>query len=53
MSSTPKVSDEMNVRLVEPYTEEEIRRALVEMYHEKVPGVTFFRLCFIKDFGAW
>lgn len=47
----PKVTHEMNSKLVEPYIDEEIRKALFQMISEKARDG--FRQYFIKDSRRW
>lgn len=49
----PKVSNEMNAKLNEPYTEEDIRRALFEMIPRKLLVWMGFQQFFTRDFGTW
>lgn len=44
------ISEVSNARLTEPYTEEEVRRALFQMHPEKAPGVDGFSAMFYHKF---
>ncbi|KAL9684952.1 hypothetical protein QQ045_022394 [Rhodiola kirilowii] len=47
-----KVNDEMNQRLLEPYTIDEIRAALFQMHPTKAPGIDGFQHYSIRVFGG-
>jgi hypothetical protein len=51
---TPQVSFEKNVNLTTPYLEEEVRKAVFQMEHKKMPESDYFplfQLSFIKISG--
>lgn len=45
------IEDQMNESLCEPFTAEEIRRAVFDMHPSKAPGLDGFTAYFIKNFG--
>ncbi|XP_062028694.1 uncharacterized protein LOC133744637 [Rosa rugosa] len=46
----PKISDEMNLSLSAPYSEEEIKKALFQMHPSKSPGPDGMSPCFFQKF---
>ncbi|KAL9690418.1 hypothetical protein QQ045_010816 [Rhodiola kirilowii] len=47
------ITDDMKRELMQPYTREEIRRAVFQMAQTKAPGVDGFPALFSKDIGTW
>lgn len=47
-SINPRISDEMNSRLIEPYTMEEVRVALFQMHPDKAPVIDGFSALYQK-----
>ena len=47
----PQVSDEENGLLTAPYSEEEVKKAVFQMEHNKAPGPDGFPAEFFQNFG--
>ncbi|KAJ8450693.1 hypothetical protein Cgig2_021165 [Carnegiea gigantea] len=48
----PKVTDEVNVALCKPYTQEEVDRALMQMHPHKAPGPDGLKPFFFQHFWS-
>jgi hypothetical protein len=49
----PQVTAEENIILVEEFTEEEVRKVIFQMEHNKAPGPDSFRRSFTRVFETW
>ena len=49
----PIVTHDMNTKLLEAVSDDEIERALFQMGPMKSPGLDGFRPCFTNDTGRW
>lgn len=46
----PRITDDMNNKLMEQYTEDEVRRALFQMHQDKAPGMDGYSALFYQRF---
>lgn len=49
-SIQPRISDEMNAKLQEPYSMEEVRAALFQMHPDRAPSIDGFSALFYQKF---